>query len=88
MSCRRYLVSGQVQGVFFRASARDKAQQLGLSGWVKNLPDGRVEAYACGDEEILAKFELWLKQGPPMAQVDSLEIHAASPADCHGFDIR
>lgn len=88
MPCRRYLVGGQVQGVFFRASTRDKAQQLGVSGWVRNLPDGRVEACACGDEEILAKLEVWLKQGPPMAQVDSLEIHAASPADFYGFEIR
>jgi len=87
MSCRYYFVSGRVQGVFFRASTQEKARQLGLSGWAKNLADGRVEVLACGTDEILAKLELWLRQGPPMARVDKVETRAADLSDCHGFDI-
>ncbi|MCW8957046.1 MAG: acylphosphatase [Gammaproteobacteria bacterium] len=74
MICRHYWVKGRVQGVFYRTSARDQAQQLGLSGWVKNLDDGRVEALACGTEQQLVQFELWLQQGPPMSRVDTVEV--------------
>lgn len=75
MLCRHYIISGLVQGVFYRASTQEQAQQLGLKGWVKNLRDGRVEAVACGDEKQLVRFESWLRQGPPMAQVDNVDIH-------------
>ena len=74
MICRHYWVKGRVQGVFYRTSARDQAQQLHLSGWVKNLDDGRVEAVACGTEQQLAEFEIWLKQGSPMSRVDAVEV--------------
>ncbi len=75
MLCRHYIISGLVQGVFYRASAQEQARLLGLKGWVKNLRDGRVEAVACGDEQQLARYESWLRQGPPMAQVKNLDIH-------------
>lgn len=88
MNCRHYLIDGRVQGVFYRASTCDQARALGLIGWVKNLPDGRVEALACGSSEMLAKLELWLRQGPPMARVDNVHIQPASRPDCAGFEIR
>lgn len=74
MICRHYWVKGRVQGVFYRASAQDRAQQLGLSGWVKNLDDGRVEAVACGTEQQLVEFEQWLQQGTAMSRVDVVEV--------------
>ena len=71
-ACRRYHVSGKVQGVYYRASAREAARGLGLSGWVRNLPDGRVEAVAAGSPAALAEFERWLAQGPPRAEVSAV----------------
>lgn len=71
--CIRYVVSGRVQGVFFRASARQEAQRLGLTGWVRNLPDGRVEVLACGEQASLDQFREWLREGPPDAHVESVE---------------
>jgi len=74
MICRHYWVKGRVQGVFYRTSAQDQACQLGLSGWVRNLDDGRVEAVACGTEQQLTEFETWLEQGSPMSRVDTVEV--------------
>jgi acylphosphatase len=72
-ACIRCLVSGRVQGVFFRASTRERAQALGLTGWARNLPDGRVEVLACGDQESLDEFRAWLREGPSQAQVEGIE---------------
>ncbi len=72
MACRRFLVSGRVQGVFFRAGTQDRARRLGLTGWVHNLPDGRVELIACGDDAKLKQLEEWLWQGPPHAHVEGV----------------
>ena len=89
MLCRHYRVSGKVQGVFYRASTCDIARQLGLSGWVRNMTDGCVEAEACGSEEQLKKFEIWLSQGPPMSVVDKVEIsEQINQSDHNGFEIR
>lgn len=63
------LISGMVQGVWYRASAKDKAEVFYLTGWVRNLPDGRVEVVAEGDEENLKQFMRWAWDGPPMAAV-------------------
>lgn len=73
MSAARFIVSGKVQGVFFRASAREEALRLGLRGWAKNLPDGRVEVIAAGDGAALEDLAAWLREGPPMARVEDLE---------------
>ena len=73
MSCRRCLVAGRVQGVFFRASTRDQAARLGITGYARNLPDGRVEVVACGNDENLDALYEWLQQGPPHAQVERCE---------------
>ena len=73
MLTRRYWVTGRVQGVFFRASTRIEAQRLGLRGWVRNLPDGRVEALVSGEPEALAALEHWLAIGPPAARVKEVQ---------------
>ena len=70
--CRHYLVSGRVQGVWYRASTCERARELGLSGWVRNLPDGRVELIASGPRAQLEALEHWLWQGPPMARVTAV----------------
>ncbi len=85
---RRWFVSGKVQGVFFRASTARQAEQLGLRGYARNLPDGRVEVLATGEEAALATLADWLRQGPPRARVDELvELaeDAASHAGIHDF---
>lgn len=75
-----YLISGRVQGVFYRASAAEEARRLGLAGWVRNLPDGRVECMATGDSPALQTFKKWLLTGPPAAEVESVEELTAEPA--------
>lgn len=67
-------IEGRVQGVFYRAFARDSARALGLSGWVRNLADGRVEAVFEGEEEKIEKMLAFLKKGPPYAVVKNLEV--------------
>lgn len=81
MTCRRYYVSGQVQGVFFRESARREADGLGITGHAVNLGDGRVEVLACGEEGALRAFEEWLWQGPRMAVVENVEKERAETQD-------
>jgi len=83
--CRRCLVSGRVQGVFFRASTRDRAEALGLSGHARNLPDGRVEVLACGSPAALDELEAWLWDGPSQARVDSVRCDATSVRPPDGF---
>lgn len=78
MSAARFVVSGKVQGVFFRASAREQALELDLRGYAKNLPDGRVEVLAAGSDAALDALAAWLRQGPPLARVDDLERLPAS----------
>lgn len=72
LMCRRFIVSGRVQGVFYRASTRERALRLGLTGYARNLPDGRVEVLACGEEQALAELADWLWQGPRQAQVSAV----------------
>ncbi|MEP7044329.1 MAG: acylphosphatase [Dokdonella sp.] len=69
MPSARFLVSGLVQGVFFRASTQTRARQLSLTGFAKNLADGRVEVIASGEAQALARLHAWLQQGPPAAEV-------------------
>ncbi|HET6955168.1 MAG TPA: acylphosphatase [Vicinamibacterales bacterium] len=76
---RRFLVSGQVQGVGFRYFAQAAAFRNGLHGWVRNLPDGRVEAAAEGEADAMTRFEQALRHGPPHARVDALEIEHTVP---------
>ena len=69
MSAARFIVSGKVQGVFFRASTREQAQRLGLRGYAKNLENGDVEVLAVGDHDAIDKIEAWLHHGPGAAHV-------------------
>ena len=68
------VIEGRVQGVFFRASTRDEARARGLGGWVRNLPDGRVEARFEGDKRIVENMLTWCRKGPPYAYVDRVEV--------------
>lgn len=86
--CRRFLVSGRVQGVYYRASACDAARRLGLIGWVRNVADGRVEAVACGAPGRLDEFEQWLWQGPRSARVEQVIATDIEPQQFTGFEIR
>lgn len=88
MPAARLLVSGKVQGVFFRASTREQALKLGLRGHAKNLPDGRVEVLAEGDASALDALERWLHVGPPMARVETVERGDARTSESgEGFKI-
>jgi acylphosphatase len=71
---RRYLVSGRVQGVGFRFFAEEAGRREGLRGWVRNLPDGRVEITAEGEPEAMARFEIAVRQGPRGARVDDVRV--------------
>jgi acylphosphatase len=78
---RRCLVAGRVQGVFYRASTRARAEALGVTGHACNLPDGRVEVLACGPSQAVRTLCDWLWQGPPAASVASVEIETLSAAE-------
>lgn len=78
MNCARFRVTGRVQGVFFRASTRQQAERLGLTGHALNCPDGSVDVLACGPDDALDALEDWLHQGSPAARVEAVE---RSPAD-------
>lgn len=71
-------MSGRVQGVFYRASTRQRALELGCSGYAHNLPDGRVEVLAKGEEAAVQALVAWLSQGPPAAQVSHVEVQTLS----------
>ena len=88
MSAARFLVRGKVQGVFFRASAREEAQRLALRGHARNLRDGSVEVLAAGEDAAIDALELWLRRGPPLARVDAVErTEASEEGVAAGFQI-
>ena len=71
---QRYFISGRVQGVFYRASTREQALRLGITGYAKNLADGRVEVVAYGARESLAELQAWLWRGPMAAEVREVQV--------------
>jgi len=86
---RHIYISGRVQGIGFRANARDKAQILGVKGWIRNLHDGRVEAVVEGEQSSVNQMINYLKRGPSFARVDNYEIKKESPKDnFNSFSIR
>ena len=83
----RLLIKGKVQGVFYRASAKNVADMTGVKGWVKNLPDNNVEITATASEDMLQKFIKWCKQGPPKARVDEVIVEELELQEFNGFRI-
>ena len=89
MIARRCFVAGRVQGVFYRASARTRAEALGVTGYARNLPDGRVEALAEGDLEAVERFGRQLARGPGGARVDRIDtVEEAPDGRVRRFEIR
>jgi acylphosphatase len=84
----RVRVRGRVQGVFFRAEARSRAESLGVAGWVRNAEDGSVEAVFEGDEARVRSMVDWCRRGPSGARVDDVEIEPENPTGESGFDVR
>lgn len=85
---RRYFVSGDVQGVFFREWTVGKAREIGVSGWVRNLSDGRVEVYATGEDELLDRLTQQLLKGAPASQVTGVQVDPAEIDKVNGFNRR
>ncbi len=85
--CKLCLVSGTVQGVFYRASTRFEAEQLNITGYAKNLSDGRVEVYACGDPDNVAQLVEWLRKGPAGASVTGVSCEPAPLQELSDFRI-
>jgi acylphosphatase len=84
----RLLISGRVQGVFFRDSLRRLAEEAGVAGWVRNLPDGRVEAVLQGPESEVGRLTDWARHGPRRADVEHVEVQAEPPEELTGFVVR
>ena len=85
---RNVVVSGRVQGVFFRDSTRREARRLGVTGWVCNRADGRVEAWFEGDPVAVAQLVTWCQEGPRHADVDDVEVREVEPDGSDRFDVR
>ncbi len=83
MICKRITVVGKVQGVYFRASAQEKAVELSLTGEVRNLPDGNVELIACGSSDSVQRLIDWCHEGPPRAKVEQVLVE---DWDVRGYD--
>ena len=84
----RVRVRGRVQGVFFRAEARAQAESLGLAGWIRNLPDGRVEAVFEGEDERVESMVEWGRRGPAGAEVEAVDVEREEPVGEPGFRVR
>ncbi|MBI3282545.1 acylphosphatase [Candidatus Curtissbacteria bacterium] len=80
-------IYGSVQGVFFRRSAKEEADKLGLVGWVRNRDDGSVEVLAVGPQQKLNEFVVWCKKGPPFAKVENVEVDRQEAQEFDAFDI-
>ena len=87
MVAKRCVVSGKVQGVWFRGSAKREADRLGVTGHAKNLSDGRVEVLACGDADAVAALIEWLHAGPPQARVQNVVVEDVQAAASAAFEI-
>lgn len=86
--CKRCWVTGRVQGVFYRASTARQARESGLTGYARNLADGRVEVLACGAPDAVEALIAWLWQGPPAARVDAVDCEIIECAIPTGFTMR
>ena len=84
----RVVVSGRVQGVWYRESCRRQAVVLGVTGWVRNNGDGSVEAALEGSAEAVDRMVAWMRIGPPSARVTKLDVHPEAPLAEQGFEVR
>lgn len=86
---KRLRVHGRVQGVFFRASSRDRAREAGAAGWVRNRPDGTVELWLEGPQGAVASVERWVRDGGPgAARVETVDVEEREPQGLDGFEVR
>jgi len=85
--CMHFIISGHVQGVFYRSETQKKANTLNLTGYVKNVQNGNVEVFACGAEKNIKQFEKWLWHGPKFAQVTSVTFAECDWQDYDNFVI-
>jgi acylphosphatase len=85
---RHVSVTGRVQGVFFRAWMRDQAVALGVTGWVRNCPDGRVDSHIEGDETAVGRLIERLHEGPPSARVEEVHVWEVETFDFDDFEVR
>jgi acylphosphatase len=88
MKCVGFRIIGRVQGVGFRAFVQRSAEHFGVTGWVRNTPDGAVEGHAQGEPAAMAGFLDALQQGPPAARVDRAEVRESEPDSTSGFHVR
>jgi acylphosphatase len=87
MKTVRLIIKGKVQGVFYRATAKDVADLIGVKGWVKNLPNNDVEITATAAEDVLQKFVGWCKQGPPKARVEEVIVEELNTEEFKEFKV-
>ena len=85
---KRVVVTGRVQGVFFRDSTRQRAESAGVAGWVRNTPDGSVEAVFEGDPTAVEELVEFCRRGPSRAEVEKVEVEEEQPDGLSGFDVR
>jgi acylphosphatase len=85
---RHVRITGHVQGVFFRAWTVEQANALGVTGWVRNCPDARVEAHVEGDDAAVEQMIERLRRGPPAAQVEDVRLWDVAPCEFDGFEVR
>lgn len=85
---RHIFVKGRVQGVWYRGACQQQAEALGVCGWARNLPDGRVEVVAEGATEALDRLEEWCREGPPSARVTGAEVWEERAEGLQGFEVR
>lgn len=86
--CLHCFVEGRVQGVFYRNGVKEKAKELNITGWARNLSDGRVEVMACGDVEKIEELREWLWDGPPRADVTDVDVSELPYEDLDGFEVK
>lgn len=84
----RVVISGKVQGVYFRGTAEDEARSRGLTGWVRNTPDGQVEAAFEGEQAAVEAMIAWCHRGPPAARVTGVTVTWEEPRGERGFSVR
>ncbi len=88
MKTKHVFIEGKVQGVFFRDNAKNKADELDVKGWIKNLADGRVEAVFSGDDKNVEEIIGWCRQGPSSADVTYVNVRSEEPKEFDDFEVR